>query len=183
MKKSIALILSIVLAFGFTRKVTFGEEPATAHCEKECDSIQNVFEDISLLSKSYGEAKTNKERHLIIESKIAELETKISYLNKVKRKTPVEDRDKRKKINNDIYVIKCKIDWLKKLLNSTEKNEMKQYKIIASVVATAIATTIALLGIHYFYATRTPNNSLLNRLKSFGSSLINSFSVFLFTWN
>ena len=98
MKKSIALILSIVLAFGFTRKVTLGEKLSVAHCEKECDSIQNVFEDISLLSKSYGEAKTNKERHLIIESKIAELETKISYLNKVKRKTPVEDRDKRKKL-------------------------------------------------------------------------------------
>ena len=177
MKKSIALILSIVLAFGFTRKVTFGEEPAPS----PCDSTQNVFEDISLLSKSYGEAKTNKERHLIIESKIAELETKISYLNKVKRKTPVEDRDKRKKINNDIYIINCKIEWLKKLLNSTEKNEMRQYKIAAAVIA--IASAIALLGIHYFYATRTPNNSLLDRLKSFGSSIINSLNVFLFTWN
>lgn len=180
MKKSIALILSIVLAFGFTRKVTFGEEPATAHCEKECDSTQNVFEDISLLSKSYGEAKTNKERHLIIESKIAELETKISYLNKVKRKTPTEDVIKRKKINDEIYVINCKIEWLKKLLNSTEKNEMKQCKIVAAVIALA---SIVALGIHYFYATRTPNNSLLNRIKSFGSSIINSFSVFLFTWN
>lgn len=176
MKKSIALILSIVLTFGFTRKVTFGEEPAPS----PCDSTQNVFEDISLLSKSYGEAKTNKERHLIIESKIAELETKISYLNKVKRKTPTEDVVKRKKVNNEIYVINCKIEWLKKLLNSTEKNEMKQYKIIASVIA--IASTLA-LGIHYFYATRTPNNSFLNRIKSFGASIINSFSVFLFTWN
>lgn len=163
MKKSIALILSIVLAFGFTRKVTFGEEPATSHCEKECDSIQNVFEDISLLSKSYGEAKTNKERHLIIESKIAELETKISYLNKVKRKTPVEDRDKRKKINNDIYVINCKIEWLKKLLNSTEKNEVKQYKIAAVVIA--IASTLA-LGTYYLYASLTSNGSLLDKIKS-----------------
>jgi len=162
MKKSIALILSIVLAFGFTRKVTFGEEPAPS----PCDSTQNVFEDISLLSKSYGEAKTNKERHLIIESKIAELETKISYLNKVKRKTPVEDRDKRKKINNDIYVINCKIEWLKKLLNSTEKNEVKQYKIAAVVIA--IASTLA-LGTYYFYTSITShssNGSLWDKIKS-----------------
>lgn len=102
MKRVIGIILSIITLFPLGRKPSFAEETTPAkssHLEKEIDFTDNVFEDVSILSKSYGNAKTNKERHLIIESKIAELETKKRYINKEKQKTPIEKHDKRKKIN------------------------------------------------------------------------------------
>lgn len=167
MKKLIALILSVSISFGTIRTISFAEEPiqipkTAIVTDKENDPTDNVFADISLVSKAYGEAKNNKERLLLIESKIAELETKKSYLNKVKRGILDGDPEKLKEVRSKIQVLEFKIDWLKKLLHSTAKIQKQQRKIILSVI-----TIISTLSFGtYLYATRNTSSSFYEKLKN-----------------
>ena len=134
LKKFIACALTFATVLNGANNFSFADNENQKLENKESvealldSQTKDTLKSIEDLAKFCAEAKDVKVKEKI-QAKIAEFETKKSYLNSIKKEAKGKGEfHKVAKIENNIKVINYSLDFLNKLLKKVKENDKKSWK-------------------------------------------------------